>query len=225
MQGLVAKYPSIPFVVPFVAFLALLGLGPALPISPRAEAILRVALLTAIIWAVARPVVSLRMVRPLQTIGVGVGVFLLWIAPDQLIPGYRESAIFQNGVTGEVESSMTVEMRNDPLILMLRFVRAAMIVPIVEELFWRGWLGRWLDNMDDFRKTPLGQFSRFAFWGTAVLFALEHGPYWEVGLAAGVIYNWWMIKTKSLGDLIWCHAVTNACLSAWVLWMGEWQYW
>lgn len=225
MQGLVAKYPSIPYLVPFIAFLGFLGLGPALPISPRAEAIVRVVVLTAIIWLVARPVVSLRMVRPVQTIGVGVGVFLLWIAPDQLIPGYRESPIFQNGVTGQVESSMTVEMRNDPLILLLRFVRAAVIVPIVEELFWRGWLGRWVDNMDDFRKTPLGQFSRFAFWGTAVLFALEHGPFWDVGLLAGVIYNWWMIKTKSLGDLIWCHGITNACLSVWVLGAGQWQYW
>lgn len=225
MRGLVAKYPSIPYLVPFAAFLAVLGLSPYLPLSPRAVTIFRVTLLSVIIWVVAKPVLSFRMVRPLQTVAVGVGVFLLWIAPDQLIPGYREHAVFQNGLTGEVESTMTVEMRNDPLIVMLRLFRVSVIVPIVEELFWRGFLGRWVDNMDDFRKTPLGQFSRYAFWATAVLFALEHGPYWDVGLVAGVIYNWWMVKTKSLGDLIWCHAVTNACLSAWVLGMGQWQYW
>lgn len=30
-------------------------------------------------------------------------------------------------------------------------------------------------------------------------------------------------RTESLGDLIWCHAVTNRCLSVWVVGMGEWR--
>ena len=225
MQAVLAKYPSIRFVAPFAAFMVFLGLGPALPLSPRAEAVLRIGVLSAVIWAVARPVLSFRMVRPASTIAIGVGIFVLWIAPDQLIPGYRDSGLFQNSVTGQVESSMSVEMRTDPLVLLLRFLRAVVIVPIVEELFFRGWLGRWVDHMDDFRKSPLGQFSTFAFWATAALFAVEHGPYWEVGLAAGVIFNWWMVKTKSLADLIWCHAVANGCLSGWVLATGQWQYW
>jgi CAAX prenyl protease-like protein len=72
-------------------------------------------------------------------------------------------------------------------------------VPIVEELFWRGWLPRWIDNAEDFRKVPLGSFSRLAFWLTAILFASEHGAMWDVGLAAGVVYNWWMQKTRSPG--------------------------
>ncbi|MBM4188001.1 MAG: CAAX prenyl protease-related protein [Gemmatimonadetes bacterium] len=225
MNNLVAKFPSLPYLVPFATFALLLMIGPALPLDPRTEAIVRVGVLTAVIVLIARPALTFRMVRPLQTVAVGIGVFILWIAPDQLISGYRESAVFQNGVTGTVESSMTVEMRNDPVVVFLRFVRAALIVPIVEELFWRGFLSRWVDNMDDFRKTPLGQFSRFSFWAVAILFAMEHGPYWEVGLVAGIIYNWWMMKTRNLGDLIWCHAVTNACLSGWVLVTGQWQYW
>jgi uncharacterized protein len=225
VNALLARYPSLSYVVPFVAFLGFLWLGPKLPVSPRMEGLIRVSGLLAIIVIFAKPVLSFRLARPLATVGIGVGVFLLWIAPDQLIPGYRDSILFQNGLTGKVESSMSVDARADSLVLALRFLRAAVIVPIVEELFWRGWLGRWLDDMDDFRKTPLGQFSRFAFIGTAVLFAMEHGPYWEVGLLTGLIYNWWMIKTKSLGDLIWCHAVTNACLSVWVVWAGQWQYW
>lgn len=225
MQTLLAKHPWLPYVVPFVAFVVFLQLGPRLPVSPAAEMIVRVSAMTAIIVLVARPVVSLRLTRPVPTIAIGVGVFLLWIAPDQLFPEYRDSILFQNGFTGNVESSLTAEARVDPVVLILRFVRAATIVPIVEELFWRGWLGRWIDHMEAFWKVPLGQFSRFAFVATALLFAMEHGPYWDVGLVAGVIYNWWMIRTKSLGDLIWCHAVTNACLSIWVLRTGQWQYW
>jgi membrane protease YdiL (CAAX protease family) len=57
------------------------------------------------------------------------------------------------------------------------------------------------------------------------LFVSEHGELWDVGLAAGLAYNWWMRRTRSLGDLILAHAVTNACLSAYVLTSGRWEYW
>jgi hypothetical protein len=225
MQAFLARYPSLPYVVPFVIFLGLLWLGPRLPVSPRVEMGIRVSVLLAVIWLFARPVLSFQLTRPLGTIVVGIVVFVIWIAPDQLIPGYRDLILFQNAIVGTAESSMPVEARSDWLVLSLRFFRAAVIVPIVEELFWRGWLVRWIDHPDDFRKGALGQMSRFAFLGTGLLFALEHGPYWEVGLVAGLIYNWWMVKSKTLGDLIWCHAITNACLSIWVLAAGQWQYW
>jgi CAAX prenyl protease-like protein len=99
------------------------------------------------------------------------------------------------------------------------------IVPIVEELFWRGWAPRWIDRMDDFQALPLGSFTTRSFLLTAALFGVEHGSYWDVGFAAGVGYNWWVWKTRSLGDLILSHAVTNACLAGWVLGTGQWQYW
>lgn len=64
-----------------------------------------------------------------------------------------------------------------------------------------------------------------AFWIVALLFASEHGSYWDVGLATGIIYNAWMVRTKSLGDLILTHAVTNLCLSLYVIAAGKWEYW
>ena len=51
----------------------------------------------------------------------------------------------------------------------------------------------------------------------AALFASEHGSYWEVGLAAGILYNWWVVRTRNMADCILAHAVTNAILSAYVL--------
>ena len=83
---------------------------------------------------------------------------------------------------------------------------------------------RWLIN-NDFQKVPLGAYSPLAFSVTALLFASEHGPYWDVGLITGVIYNLWMIRTKSLPDCILMHAVTNGILSAYVIARGQWQYW
>jgi uncharacterized protein len=57
------------------------------------------------------------------------------------------------------------------------------------------------------------------------LFAMEHGPFWEVGLATGVIYNWWMRRSRSLGDLMLAHAVTNLALSLYVIATARWIFW
>ncbi len=217
--------PLLPFVLPFAVFMVLLALAPRLPGPPVLWAVLRVGLPALAILAVSLPVLDLRPTRPLATLAVGAVVFGLWILPDQLFPGYRSSALFQNALTGRVESSLSLADRASGLLMGLRFVRAAVVVPIAEELFWRGWLPRWIDRSEDFRIQPLGAFTTISFIAGSVLFGLEHGAFWDVGILAGVIYNWWMIRTKSLGDLIWCHAVTNALLSGWVVGLGQWQYW
>jgi len=89
-------------------------------------------------------------------------------------------------------------------------------------------LARLADALAGFHKfyeLPLGYYAAQAFWVSALLFASEHGIYWDVGLAAGLAYNWWMVRTRSLADCILAHAVTNACLAAYVLLAGRWEYW
>ncbi len=151
-------------------------------------------------------------------------MFFLWIAPDVLFPNYRNSIVFSNQILGHVHSSLPPEALHSAWVLAWRTARAVLIVPIAEELFWRGWLLRWLINAD-FQKVPLGAYSPFAFWITAALFASEHGPYWDVGLVTGVIYNWWMIRSKSVASCVLMHAITNGLLSAYVIVYNQWQYW
>jgi len=115
-------------------------------------------------------------------------------------------------------------LKNNLAFILLRSAGSFLLVPILEELFWRGWMMRWLIDMD-FLKVPLGKYVPSAFWIVAILFASEHGPYWEVGLAAGIIYNWWLIRTRNLADCILAHAVTNAVLAGYVLVTDRWQYW
>lgn len=83
---------------------------------------------------------------------------------------------------------------------------------------------RWLIK-GDFRSVALGTYAAAAFFVTALLFASEHGSYWDVGLAAGLIYNFWMVRTKSVADCIVMHAVTNGILCWYVIATGNWQYW
>ena len=224
-NALVARHPWLGYVAPFAVFMLLLVVADYLPFGQPWESVVRVGVLVAVLWLCSRHLVArLRAPHWLGSVLVGVGVFAVWIGPDLLVPGWRDHALFQNSITGRVKVSIPEAELANPLVLWLRVARAALLVPILEELFWRGWLPRWLQNQD-FTRVPLGRYTTFAFVVTALLFASEHGPYWEVVLLAGLAYNWWMWRTRSLGDLVLAHAVTNACLSAYVWVTKEWQYW
>jgi CAAX prenyl protease-like protein len=214
---------TIAWVGPFAVFMLWLAVDEWLPIANPAKEILRDAVLVAAILAFSRRLIPRHAPHWIGSIALGLGVFALWIAPDALIPGWRGHWLFQNGITGRLETSIPAAELT-PLMLVLRTMRAALIVPVVEELFWRGWLPRWLQDTR-FERIPLGTYSTFAFWVTAALFALEHGPYWEVGLLCGLLYNWWMRRTRSLGDLMVTHAVTNLALSTYVVATERWTFW
>jgi hypothetical protein len=195
-----------------------------LPLSDLADQIIRVVVMTAVLWFIARPVIDLRVRHLVPTLLIGVAVFVVWIAPDVLIRNYRHFWLFDNALVPKAATTLSTASVMSWPVLVLRMIRAVLIVPIVEELFWRAWLMRWIID-PDFQRVPLGKYTALSFWTVAVLFASEHGPYWDVGLAAGIIYNWWMVRTRSLGDLILTHAVTNFALGAYVIAFGKWEYW
>jgi len=215
---------SLRYVAPFVAFLIWLAAASIVPLDTVWGAPLRVCVLTLVCVICWPRELTLRPTVPAASIIVGALVFVLWIAPDLIMPGYRQGPLFSNDLLGHLHSSLEPGALRNPWILAWRTARAVVVVPVVEELFWRAWLMRWLIDRQ-FWRVPLGTYAPFAFWVTALLFASEHGPYWDVGLLTGIIYNFWMIRFKSVADCILMHAVTNAMLSAYVLNTGQWQYW
>jgi CAAX prenyl protease-like protein len=208
---------------PFAVFMVWLAVDKYLPIANPAKELVRDGVLIAAILGFSRRLLPTRAPYWLPSAGLGLATFVLWVAPDAFIPGWRNHWLFQNGVTGHITTSIPARELT-PLMLALRLARASLLVPIIEELFWRGWLPRWLQD-SRFNRVPLGQYTQFAFWATAVLFAAEHGPFWEVGLLCGIIYNWWMRRTRSLGDLMIVHAVTNLALSVYVIATERWMFW
>jgi CAAX prenyl protease-like protein len=195
----------------------------ALPLRPEVLFPVRFVLVAAVIFLWSRTFLAWRPSYLLASVVVGAVVFLIWIAPDSLF-GYRHHWLFENPITGKTTSSLTPSLQHDRWFLTVRVLSSVVLVPVLEELFWRGWLMRWLINAE-FQKVPLGTFDWRAFGIVTILFACEHGPYWEVGLAAGLVYNWWIIRAKNLMDCILAHAVTNAILAAYVLISGQWGYW
>lgn len=218
------RHPAVPFVLPFAVFLLFLGIQSYNPLPAVVEQLVRVAVLSAVVWFFSRRVLDFRLASPALSVLFGIAVFGMWILPDLLFPGYRGHWLFTNSLTGAVSSSIPADDLRSPFVLLFRTLRAAILVPIIEELFWRGWLMRWLEN-PDFETVPFGRYAHQAFWISAVLFASEHGPYWDVGLLAGAAYNYWAIRTKRLGDCILAHGVTNLALSVYTITTGKWEYW
>ena len=195
-----------------------------LPVSPRLLYPVRVVVVGVVLAFFSRQLISFRAGNWLGSIGVGIAVFVLWIAPDVLWPAYRSHWLFDNSLVGSAKSSVPHDVKIDLVFIAFRIFGSVVLVPILEELFWRGWLMRWLIR-PDFEAVRLGTYTRYSFWVTAVLFSAEHGPYWDVGLLAGITYNWWMLRTRRLADCIVAHAVTNGLLAIYVLYAGHWQYW
>ena len=215
------RHPAVPWILPFVLFIALLALQQvtAVPVW------LRFVVPMAAILTVSRGALRGGPSNFLLSVLVGLAVFVIWVAPDRIAPWWHHAILFDNSVMGHPAGNTPPASRGDPWFLIWRIAVSVIAVPILEELFWRGWLMRWIIDSDNFERVPLGAYSPAAFWIVALLFASEHGSFWDVGLLAGVVYNTWMIRTRNLWDCIVAHAVTNAVLAAWVVGAGQWQYW
>ena len=108
--------------------------------------------------------------------------------------------------------------------LAIRFLGLALIVPIIEEFFLRGFLMRYVVN-ENFWEVPFGQVTRLAVVvGTAVPMLMHPGEL----LAAFVWFSlvtWLMIRTKNIWDCVAAHAVTNLLLGIYVVTQHQWQLW
>jgi uncharacterized protein len=110
-----------------------------------------------------------------------------------------------------------------PGLIAVRFSGATLVVPVMEELFWRSFIMRYAIN-PDFRTVPLGTFSIFSFTVTALLFGLEHHRVIQ-GILAGIVYAQLVIKQKTLKGCIQAHATTNLVLGLYVICTNIWQFW
>jgi CAAX prenyl protease-like protein len=214
-------HPAVAYVAPFGVFIALRWL----PFTPEWLAPVRFALVAATLAVFSRRAIPRRFTFAAGSVLLGAAVLAVWIGPDLLWgPRYRDFWLFHNGITGAAKSTLPPRLHRDAFFIAVRVLESAILVPILEELFWRGWLMRWVIR-SDFESVPIGKYTALSFWAVALLFASEHGPYWEVGLIAGAAYNWWVVRTRNLADCMLAHAVTNALLAGYVLVFNQWQYW
>jgi exosortase E/protease (VPEID-CTERM system) len=147
-------------------------------------------------------------------IAIGVVAFVLWAA---LEPASTESA-------RSLRSAVQAMPRGQGWAwIVLRVIGSVAIVPLVEELAFRGYLTRRLISVD-FESVPLGRFSWLSLLISSAAFGLLHGR-WLAGMLVGVIYALALYRRGKLGDAILAHAVTNALIATTVLATGDWAMW
>jgi uncharacterized protein len=152
------------------------------------------------------------------TISVGVLVFLLWISPQQFF-GFPERS---NGFNPDIFAGQPGAYW---AAVVFRFLRLAVVVPFVEEVFWRGFLLRFLIR-EDFESVPPGTFSWLSFAVVALAFGFSHSkPDWIAALITGMLYNAVAYRTKSLSSCVVAHAITNLLLGIWIMKTKQWGFW
>ena len=142
----------------------------------------------------------------------GVLVLIIWIVPEHYFFQVGEGATFTPYALGESHIAAIG-------LIGVRLLGSSLVVPVMEELFWRSFIMRYLIN-PDFRSVPMGAFTWFSFLGVAVLFGLEHNRV-IVGIIAGLLYGLLLIRQKNLKGVIIAHAVTNLGLGIYIVVTGN----
>ncbi|CAN5520011.1 CAAX prenyl protease-related protein [soil metagenome] len=154
----------------------------------------------------------------LVTIGVAIVVFVLWIAPQAFL-GFAPRT---DGFNPDVFANQSHLYRAT---VALRFLRLVVVVPLVEELFWRGFLLRYLIK-ERFTSVAVGSFSWFSFWAVTIGFMLVHSTAdWPAAAISGALYNFVAYKTRSLTSCVLAHAGTNLLLGLWIMQSRQWGFW
>ncbi len=217
----IVKKPCFPYVFPFALFLILTELARLFPSCTHILYIVRTVIVGLLIWFWRHEyksdfVPKLSLPEYLTALMVGILVLFVWILPENYLPQFGSHSGFNPYAFGWPREAVIS-------LIAVRIIGAAVVVPIMEELFWRSFFMRYLIDKD-FRNVAPGAFTWFSFIGVAVLFGLEHYRVF-VGIAAGVIYNLLMIRQKKLEGCIIAHAITNLGLSIYILYTEKWVFW
>ena len=149
------------------------------------------------------------------SVAVGLLVFWLWI--------HLDAPWMQIGESAAAFVPVDAQGQPDWALIGVRWLGAALLVPVMEELFWRSFLMRWLqapvfEGVDPrrvgFKAVALSTF----------VFMLAH-PLWLAAIVAGLAYALLYRRSAKLWTAVIAHGVTNGALGLWVASTGQWQFW
>jgi uncharacterized protein len=151
----------------------------------------------------------------LLAVAAGAVVFVLWINLD--------APWMTIGAPSAPFKPLTAAGTIDWPQVAMRFAGAALLVPLMEELFWRSFLMRWLEQ-PVFQGVEPHRVGVRAMVLSTFVFTLAH-TLWLAAAIAGLVYALLYVKTGKLWVPVIAHAVTNGALGMWVVMTGHWQFW
>ncbi len=173
------------------------------------------ALLIWIIWPLVR---EMRYAFSWEAVVVGIAVFVMWVGIDPFYPHLMATNSNWNTFAHFGDGAVMAWF-----FVIARILGSSLVVPALEEVFFRSFLYRWIVK-PDFQAVPLNHFSWKPFLITALIFGFIHNE-WLAGIFCAFAYQWLVIRKNRLGDAMTAHAITNCLLGIWVVWKGAWQFW
>ncbi|MYM32522.1 CAAX prenyl protease-related protein [Duganella sp. CY15W] len=143
----------------------------------------------------------------------GVVVLLLWLWLDSGWMVMGQPGGYEPRVNGQLSWTLVA----------IRLAGASLVVPLMEELFWRSFLMRWITT-PAFQGLSPHAINYKSFIVTVILFGVEHNL-WLAGMVAGLAYGLLYARTGKLWVAILAHAVTNGLLGVWIIATASWTYW
>jgi CAAX prenyl protease-like protein len=216
---------DIAYILPMFVFLAFTQIGASwkqwYPLTYVTKTVLT-ALLLALCWRYYTKI-SWRY----WWLGVIVGVIgiVQWVGMQSFLERhvslFKPSTEFFNPFAEGTFSSPAVAWA----FVAVRIMGAVLVVPVMEELFWRDFLWRQIIAPNDFKLAHVGEFEWAPFLIVPAVFAFVHGNWWLTSVVWALMIGGLLVYTKSLGACIVAHAVTNLLLAAYVLKNHAWTYW
>lgn len=209
------------YVAPMAIFLVLTAAESWLPAGwyPLAYAC-KLAIVCAALLVLREPLSDIRpsgrVVAP--SVVVGLLVCVLWVGLEKLVPyphlGSR---------VGFNPFEAIGDPRGQYAFVLVRLFGLAIVVPVMEELFWRSFVMRWLEH-PQFEAVPPQRVTIKPVVLSTFAFMLVH-PLWLAAIVAGAAYAALYVRTGRLWNAVIAHAVTNGALGVWVVATGHWQFW
>lgn len=210
-KGETYEFPALPYILPLMGQLFLILVFAAFSDGFDLFYPVRLVLVGTILYCFRKAFTRLQLWRgpDLRALALGVAVYLIWIA---LVP--------------QVESQdprLVLHTELAAIWLLSRLVGSVVVVPIVEELAFRGYLLRRLQRRD-FEAVPVGSLTAASVLGSSLAFGCLHDA-WFAGLLAGTAYAYATTIRGRLSDCIIAHAVTNLCIALHVILFDRWDLW
>lgn len=224
--------PLLARVTPFVVFLALTAAQEVFGGAGRYWLYLIKTLVGAwMLWSLRAAVPEMRWRFSLEAVLAGVAVFALWVG----VSGEWTTQQSLWAKLGLTQPPTAPPKSWNPqvyfgegsglawLFVGVRIAGTVLVVPPLEEVFYRSFVYRYLAN-PRFETVPLGQFLPKPFVLTALVFGFAHNE-WLAGILCACAYQGLVIRRQRLGDAMAAHAITNLLLGLWVVTRGAWHFW
>lgn len=203
--------PTLAFLAPFMALMATSILAHAVAPYDRWLYPVKVIAVVATLWMFRD--VYLRLLSRVSMLSViaGAVIGVIWIATDPAPAGESPLGIWLAALPAWVAAAW----------LTFRAFGSVILVPIAEELAFRGYLHRAL-IAKRFESVEPGHFAWVALVVSSAAFGLMHQRWLSAALAGGV-YALLMYRTNRLSDPIAAHMASNGVIVLWAIANEQWS--